>query len=329
VTAGDHGLRTPATFRGDLPCADCEAVRWHLDLYAGQGYGLRREWVGRDVDKDEVGTWRFDSLRTVLVLEGGNEMPLEFEVLGPGRLRLIDTLGAHIESKLPYELVSDGRFEPTPLTLFLGGEFTYMADAAGFTECMTGLRYPVAMEGDFVQLERAYLAAVSQPGAPLYVTFEGSLLDRPRMEGEGTERTVVVDRFVNVWPGERCERARAAAALPNTYWKIATLAGERVDPVEGRREPHLILRSGPGQGATYSATVGCNRLAGTFTVDGDGLRFSPGATTPLPCPPPLDALEGALVDVLENAARWHITGNTLELFDAGGASLALLAAVYF
>jgi hypothetical protein len=26
-----HGLRLPATFRGSLPCADCEAIRHHLD----------------------------------------------------------------------------------------------------------------------------------------------------------------------------------------------------------------------------------------------------------------------------------------------------------
>jgi heat shock protein HslJ len=139
----------------------------------------------------------------------------------------------------------------------------------------------------------------------------------------------VVHRFVNVWPGERCERARAAAALPNTYWRIATLAGEPVGAVEGRREPHLILRAGGGQGTTYSATVGCNQLAGVYSPAGEEIRFSPGATTLLPCPPPLDELEASLVAVLSNTARWRITGNTLEFFDVAGKSLALFEAVYF
>lgn len=210
----------------------------------------------------------------------------------------------------------------------LGGEFTYLADAASFTECLSGARYPVAMEGDFVKLERAYLAAVSEPPAPLYVTLEGSLLDRPKMEGGGAERTLVVHRFINVWPGERCERARANASLANAYWRIVQIGGEVVIPVPGRREPHLILRGDAGRGRSYSATVGCSRLAGTYATVGDWIDFSPAAG-PTPCPPPFDALEQSLAVVLSEATRWHVTGNTLEIFDAGGASLALLVAVYF
>jgi len=36
--------------------------------------------------------------------------------------------------------------------------FRYLADAAQFEECLTGRSYPVAMEGDYLALERAYLA---------------------------------------------------------------------------------------------------------------------------------------------------------------------------
>jgi hypothetical protein len=43
-----HGLRLPATFRGDLPCADCEAVRHHLDLWPDQVFHLQREWLGKE-----------------------------------------------------------------------------------------------------------------------------------------------------------------------------------------------------------------------------------------------------------------------------------------
>jgi copper homeostasis protein (lipoprotein) len=39
---GAHGLRLPSTFRGDLPCADCEAIRYHLDLWPDQAFHLRR-----------------------------------------------------------------------------------------------------------------------------------------------------------------------------------------------------------------------------------------------------------------------------------------------
>jgi copper homeostasis protein (lipoprotein) len=35
--------------------------------------------------------------------------------------------------------------------------FSYMADAAGFRDCRNGLSFPVAMEGAYIDLERAYL----------------------------------------------------------------------------------------------------------------------------------------------------------------------------
>jgi copper homeostasis protein (lipoprotein) len=203
--AASHGLRLPATFTGDLPCADCEAVRWHLDVWPDGVFALKREWIGRNLVRDEIGTWRFEEKRKALVLAGGGEMPLQVEITGPDTLRALDVEGRPIKSNLPYGLKSDGALRPADLTLNLGGEMTYMADAARFTECRTGRSYPVAMEADFVAMERGYREAVQEPGARLYVTLEGSILDRPKMEGAGTERTVVVRRFVKAWPSERCK----------------------------------------------------------------------------------------------------------------------------
>jgi heat shock protein HslJ len=202
-----------------------------------------------------------------------------------------------------------------------------MADAARFTECLTGRSYPMAMEGAFIEAERSYGANARSPGAPLYVTFEGSILDRPKMEGEGAERTVVVKRFVNAWPSQRCERARADATLANTYWRIVRLGDAAVTAADGRREPHLLLRSVDGR-STYSATVGCNQLAGAYSSRDATIQFSPGASTRMACPTPLDALERRLGQALAQAARWQIKAGTLELLDAKGTSAALFEAVY-
>jgi hypothetical protein len=85
------------------------------------------------------------------------------------------------------------------------GLFTYMADAAAFSDCDTGARLPVAMEAGYLELERGYLEARSEPGAPLLVTFEGRVELRPSMEGDVEVETVIVERFGAVWPGEDCE----------------------------------------------------------------------------------------------------------------------------
>jgi heat shock protein HslJ len=327
VPLAAHGLRLPATFRGVLPCADCEGIRHHLDLWPDQVFHLRREWLGRQVIRDDIGRWSIDPQRAALVLRGGAEMPLQFAIKGPDTLRALDIKGEPIDSKLPYEIRSDGSLQPTDVATHLGGEMTYLADAARFTECLTGRSYPVAMEGDFVAMQRGYAAAVKQPGAPMYVTFEGEILDRPPMEDAGAVRTVVVKRFINAWPGQRCERARADASLANTYWRIVKLGDAAVRPGAGRREPHVLLRSAAGRGG-YSATVGCNTLNGAFTADGETIRFAPGAATLMACPAPLDALERRLGEVLAQAVRWRINASTLELYDAKRAPIALLEAVY-
>jgi uncharacterized lipoprotein NlpE involved in copper resistance len=91
-----------------------------------------------------------------------------------------------------------------PETLVMNGLFTYMADAAQFRDCRSGRSYPVSMEADYLALERAYLGARSEPGAPVFATIEGSILERPAMEG-GPRPHVVVTRLKSIDPGRRCE----------------------------------------------------------------------------------------------------------------------------
>lgn len=321
-------VRLPATFRGELPCADCEAIRHHLDLWPDGVFHLRREWVGRSVVRDELGRWRIDPARIVLVLESGGQPLLQFEIKGQDVLRLLDQAGRPIASRLPYELISDGAMTPTDLALPLAGEMTYMADAVRVTECLTGRSYPVAEEGDLVKMQKGYREAASKPGAKLYVTFDALITDRPKMDGAGTQRTVVVRRFINAWPAEACERAMADSSLTNTYWRIVKIGEEQVHAVEGRREPHLMLKNGEG-GRTMVATIGCNHFRGGYAVEGKRVTFTAPASTRMACPPPLDAMEKRLEELLAKTRHWRIMGPTLEFSDDSGASVALLEAVYF
>jgi copper homeostasis protein (lipoprotein) len=86
------------------------------------------------------------------------------------------------------------------------GLFTYMADAAVFEDCVSGRRYPVAMEADYISVERAYLEGRSEPGAPLLVLIRARVEQRPPMEGDGEIDTVVVEGFEAAFPGDGCDR---------------------------------------------------------------------------------------------------------------------------
>ncbi|MFY9656130.1 MAG: YbaY family lipoprotein [Methylocystis sp.] len=191
----------------------------------------------------------------------------------------------------------------------LGGAFRYFADAATFTLCRSGEELPVAMEGAYRDLEEAYAAKRTAPAAPLYVMIEGAIEPRAGMEGP-PRPTIVVRRFLAAWPGEKCERNRSNAALANTYWRIAVLKGETLAAVEGHPEANLILRTDPERQA--SATAGCNRMVGTYeTREGGGLTFGRFASTRMACPPPLDARERALADVLAATREYAIEGPAL------------------
>lgn len=237
------------------------------------------------------------------------------------------TNGAATRVEVPMVRVADRADAPEAPLPGLRGMATVFADAPRFVDCMTGRSYPIAMEADFPALESATLDRRAAPEEGLLATFEGEIAPRPRMEGEGVEEAVVVRRFAGVWPGLSCEQARADADLLDTYWRIVAIGGAPAPrPEDGRREPHMILRS--GEPRSWSATVGCNQMMGSFKTQGPWLEFGPGASTMMACPPPYDAAERALGEVVHDARGWRIIGPGLELLDGEGRTLALLEAVY-
>lgn len=135
---------------------------------------------------------------------GLGPLPASFEGELPGA-------GKPIESGHADRLQRQPRFTPIEPRLFLGGMFVYMADAANIVLCADARSVPVAMEAGYPALEAAYLKARSQPGERLLVSVEGLLALRPSMEESQPPRTtLVVERFVGIWPGQRCPASHAA-----------------------------------------------------------------------------------------------------------------------
>lgn len=323
-----HGLALPASFTGTLPCADCAGVRHHLDLWPDQVYHLSREWLGRSdgpMRRDELGRWFADPGRGAIVLYGASEMPLFWQVMAPDRLRQMDPAGAPIVSDLDYDLVSDGRFAPTDLErLFVVGEVLIGPDGPGMRECLTGRVLAIETGGDHSALAAAVEAARDAPDTPVVVNVEARIAQPPPGLAPQIPRLTVL-QFNAAHPGTACTDRHPVADLVNTYWRIDTLLGEPVPRPPNVREAHLILRGDP---TGYVATVGCNRLAGSYDLAGEALTLSPGATTLMACPPPLDAAENRLRTVLEATRGARQSGQRLELLDGEGGSLATLEAVY-
>jgi copper homeostasis protein (lipoprotein) len=208
----------------------------------------------------------------------------------------------------------------------LEGMFRYMADAAIFLDCRTGKAFPVSMEAQYIELERAYLNSGIAPGGELMVRLRGRYLERPAMEGDRNEVQLIVDKIEEIRSGEACEPSDHAS-LTNTFWKLLELNGESTTTAEGAREIHLILASASGQeGARVHGHAGCNNFFGSFHADEESLTFSALGSTMMACPEGMDT-EQAFMQALGEVDRASVSGQFLELF-SGDILLARFEAIY-
>ncbi len=316
----------PASFRGVLPCADCEGIAHHLVLLEDATWFLRTTYLGHGdgAATDALGRAVLDGQGKLTLLDGGKE-PVRWRI-GDGRtLRLLDRDGGDIVSSLNYELTRDDGFVPFEPVLELQGLYLWFADAASLQECRTGRRFPVAFEADNVALEKAFLALEDRPETGVMTELTARIALRPPMEGPGPVWTVIPLEFEGMWPGETCGHPGHRSELLNTYWKLTRVAGRPVTMAEGRKEAHIILRIDGDQLAGWS---GCNRLIGTYLVDGEKISFKDIASTLMACPDSRE-IEQAYLAALRATASWAVSGQYLHLYGRDGALLARFESRYF
>ena len=323
------GFALPATFAGVMPCADCTGIAQTLTLRADGLYRLRRTYLDKPGGPfAELGRWTADERGKRLTLRSGSETLL-FEVKDNETLRLLDRQGQPITSNANLDLRRTAEVDPISESLNWRGEFRYLADSATFTDCASGVRWPVAMTADYRRMEQDYLQSRSAPGAPLLVIFKGRIEVRPAMEGPPREQ-MVVDRFGSSQPGAICSSATSSkghgmAELKDTYWKLIELNGAKVVMApEQKREVRITLA---GEGARLFGFSGCNQLVGAYVQEKSAVRFMLMASTKMACAAPAMDLESQVLKMLGATTAYRIEGEQLTLF-GGDQVLARFEAVY-
>jgi heat shock protein HslJ len=129
---------------------------------------------------------------------------------------------------------------------------------------------------------------------------------------------------VNDKPATAPARSVSTAELLNTYWKLTQLGEQVITTPQDKREIHFVLHSENQRVAGFS---GCNQMMGNYVLNGDQIRFDQMAGTLMACVPDLE-LERKFLAIFPQVARWKISGETLRLLDAGGATLATFESRY-
>lgn len=114
----------------------------------------------------------------------------------------------------------------------------------------------------------------------------------------------------------------ATESLKNTYWKLVRLRNEPVIVVENQREAYIVLHA---EDRRISGSGGCNRLLGSYRLDGSQIAFGELALTKMACVSGMEQQQGFL-DALRSATRWRVLGSHFELLGSDGAVMARLEA---
>jgi uncharacterized lipoprotein YbaY/heat shock protein HslJ len=222
------------------------------------------------------------------------------------------------------------RIYKIPESHVMQGLYKYMADAALFKECLTGKYYPVAFEADNVALEKAYLKDTNGSGEFLKVEIKGKVVKRPKMDGDGEEDTLLVERFIRTEEKKDCTAQHENVPIINNYWKLILLSGGNVSTKENEREAHILLKTGFNGVGELKMVTSCGIVMGRYKIEDQNIEIKfkeRDISEEKTCKDKVT--EDKFSDALTNAKYWKIKGETLQLLDDTDAVLAEFKAVYF
>ncbi|MCP1630800.1 copper homeostasis protein (lipoprotein) [Citrobacter amalonaticus] len=188
------------SWRGILPCADCEGIETSLFLEKDGTWVMNERYQGVREEPSSFasyGTWARTADKLVLTDSQGEKS--YYRAKGDA-LEMLDREGNPIESQFNYTLAPVKSSLPvTPMAM--RGMYFYMADAATFTDCATGKQVSVASNAE---LERGYLAARGTSEKPVLLSVEGHFTLEANPDTHEPVKTLMADKEIKFIPGKSC-----------------------------------------------------------------------------------------------------------------------------
>lgn len=188
------------SWRGVLPCADCEGIETTLFLEKDGSWVMNQRYQGAKEPSTFASYGKWARTAEKLVLTDAEGEKTYFRAKGEG-MEMLDREGNPIESQFNYTLAPVKAALPsTPMAM--RGMYFYMADAAVFTDCVTGKKVSVANNA---QLERDYAVARGNDSKPVLLTVDGHFTLEPNPDSGEMVKTLVTDKNVKFAAGKDCD----------------------------------------------------------------------------------------------------------------------------
>lgn len=188
------------SWRGILPCADCEGIETSLFLEKDGTWVMNERYQGVREEPSSFasyGTWARTADKLVLTDSQGEKS--YYRAKGEA-LEMLDREGNPVESQFNYTLEPVKSSLPvTPMAM--RGMYFYMADAATFTDCATGKQVSVASNAE---LELGYLAARGTSEKPVLLSVEGHFTLEANPDTHEPVKTLMADKEIKFIPGKSC-----------------------------------------------------------------------------------------------------------------------------
>jgi heat shock protein HslJ len=294
LTAAGRSMRCHAVGRPGEPPRTYTGGGLTVTLLPDGTFRLRDSKAGGEPTLD-LGQWSQE-------VDGGARLVLR----GAGAPRVFrETGNDRLVGQDGMELTRAAAIDPIDGRYRMNGLYRDTQNGGVFSECQTGRTYQVVARAAESDLERAWTEATPSKLAQLYVEIVGHFVD-----GD-----VEADKFISLKKDGACPPpASRSAALQGTEWRVIEINGERPAFDNWRDRPTLKL----DEDGKYSASTGCNSIAGAYQLDPEGLRFQPAATTLKACDSHQGDIERGFLQALAAVRQAQIAGTTLDLTDAAG-----------
>ncbi len=118
-------------------------------------------------------------------------------------------------------------------------------------------------------------------------------------------------------------------AITETQWRLKKIGDQAVVPGKGQKKPYLKLEAKDHKDRRVVGFSGCNRLSGSYKLEGKELSFGPIAATKMGCAESTDTIniDKLFTQALPRVKAYKIAAQSLTLLDGTGKVLAQLEAV--